>query len=179
MTLLGRTWQDLPFTVCDQFQPTVLEGQLCYKLEPNKTKTIHSKTGKKYSLLVILEQEISTQKQYVQHDTEFDKNKMVKYINMEYEKPKADSARIYIHTLSQGMLSHFGYRTGSYGMSSLKKMSGTARFLQLPEDTIGCKLETFEERNTNLFIEQVQAQCGCVPWALTAVVKLKVNCYQS
>ena len=93
---------------------------------------------------------------------------------MDYEKPKADSARIYIHTLSQGMSSYSGYRAGSYGMSSLKKMSGTTRFLQLPEDTIDCKLETFEECNTNLFIEQVQAQCGCVPWALSSALSLQV-----
>ena len=176
MTLLGQTRKDLPFTVCDQFQPSVLEGQLCYKLEPNKIKAFNSKTGKKYGLLLILGQDKLTKKHNFQHDDEFDENKIIKYINMDYEKPKADSARIYIHTLSQGMSSYSGYRAGSYGMSSLKKMSGTTRFLQLPEDTIDCKLETFEECNTNLFIEQVQAQCGCVPWALTAVVNLRVNC---
>ena len=39
MTLLGQTRHDLPFTVCDKFQPTVLEGQRCYELDLSKIGT--------------------------------------------------------------------------------------------------------------------------------------------
>ena len=45
-TLLGQTRQDLPFTACSQFQPTILEGQRCYSLNLTAIDTGKAGTGK-------------------------------------------------------------------------------------------------------------------------------------
>ena len=50
--MLGRTSQDLPFTACDKFQPSVLEGQLCYSLNLTNIKT---KLDKKKELLLLID----------------------------------------------------------------------------------------------------------------------------
>ena len=54
------------FVACDQFQPTVLEGQICYSLNLNKVHKVNSsKTGKQNGLVLVLDSRISTIKQAV------------------------------------------------------------------------------------------------------------------
>ena len=50
--MLGLTSQELPFTACHNFQPSVLEGQLCYSLNLTNIKT---KLDKKKELLLLLD----------------------------------------------------------------------------------------------------------------------------
>ena len=65
-------------------------------------------------------------------------------------------------------------RPGSYVMSALKKMRGTASFLALPDGARNCQIETFESCQTRRYMEEVQERCGCVPWVLRAPLSYQV-----
>ena len=158
MTLLGQTRQDLPFTVCDQFQPTVLKGQRCYSLDLKKIFIKNTKSGLKSGLLLIIDPlEKEENKQVETRD-------MITSLNLESYQYSGSSAKIYLNTLA----SFTDYRAGSYAMSGLKKMTGTGPFLELPDSTKKCKTETFEECHVVRYIAEVQKQCGCIPWGLNS-----------
>ena len=70
--------------------------------------------------------------------------------------------KVYINTLAQ--YSTFG--PGSYAMTTLKKMTGTSNFKQLPEHQRKCLGHNREECQTEKYVNQVQKECKCVPWAL-------------
>ena len=164
MTLLGQTRQDLPFTVCDQFRPTLLEGQLCYLINLNMTENRKAKSGLRYGLVLILD---PSEKE--PENTEEIKEDITS-LNFETVSNAKSSARIYLNTLA----SFTDYKSGSYGMFSLKKMTGMDNFLELPAEVNQCKVETFEECQAPKYIEEVQRKCGCIPWALNSTLSQKV-----
>ena len=126
------------FVACDQFQPTVLEGQMCYSLDLSKVHEVNSsKTGKQNGLVLVLDPNTP-------------------------ENEEENVARIHLHTLSPFTDS----RNGSYAMSALRKMTGTEGFLGLPDAQKRCQIETSDECNTQKFLEKVQAECHCRLWAL-------------
>ena len=59
-------------------------------------------------------------------------------------------------------------------MTSLKKMTGTDAFLDLPENIKGCQIEDQEMCYSRRYIEELQNQCKCLPWALRASIPQKV-----
>ena len=59
-------------------------------------------------------------------------------------------------------------------MTSLKKMTGTDAFLDLPENIKGCQIEDQDKCYSRRYIEELQNQCKCLPWALGAIVPQKV-----
>ena len=75
---------------------------------------------------------------------------------------KDQSFKIIVHTLAQ--YSTFG--PGSYEMSALKKMTGTSSFIQLPDDRKMCMTHVREDCQTQKYLEEVQTECKCIPWAL-------------
>ena len=164
MTLLGQTREDLPFTVCDQFRPTLLEGQLCYSINLSMIENRKAKSGLKYGLVLILDpSEKETE------NTEESKEDITS-LNFETVSNEKSSARIYLNTLA----SFTDYKSGSYGVFSLKKMTGMDNFLELPAEVNQCKIETFEECQAPKYIEEVQRKCGCLPWALSSTLSQKV-----
>ena len=60
-------------------------------------------------------------------------------------------------------------------MFALKKMTGTAAFLELPDAAKKCKTETFEECHVVRYLAEVMKQCGCVPWGLNSTMVEQVN----
>ena len=80
------------------------------------------------------------------------------------------SARIYLNTLS----SFTDYRAGRYAMTALKKMSGTEGFLKQTDEEKKCRIETLEDCQARSYIEIVQQECGCLPWAISSALMLKV-----
>ena len=74
-------------------------------------------------------------------------------------------ARIHLHTLSP----FTSNRSGSYAMSSLKKMTGSDGFLKMPDVDKKCNVEHFEECNTKKYLEQIRNRCKCVLWALDKI----------
>ena len=72
------------------------------------------------------------------------------------------SFKVFIQTLSQ--FSILG--PGSYGMSTLKRMTGTESFKQLPVHQKKCLVHNREECQTQKYMDQVHSKCKCIPWAL-------------
>ena len=166
MSLLGETRQDFPFSVCSKFQPAVLEGQLCYSLDLSLLETKNTKPGLDFELLLLID---PGRPYYDWKEEVAIKNKA----NTLSLKPLGDVgsfARVYLNTLS----SFTDYRNGSYLMSDLKKMTGTKDFLKLSSESKNCQLKTLEDCQTQRYVEEVQNQCGCLPWAIRSAVQRKV-----
>ena len=51
-------------------------------------------------------------------------------------------------------------------MTTLKKMTGTKNFKQLPDQQRKCFVQKTEECQTEHYLNQVKTECKCTPWAL-------------
>ena len=170
MTLLGQTRQDLPFAFCSKFRPTVLEGQMCYSLELHSLKKPVSKAGLKHGLLLILDHGQVKETHFEEAE---DLDQKTVSLNLEAVSAESSSAQIYINSLH----SFTDYRAGGYAMSSLKQMTGTDSFLNLPAGDKKCQLETFEECQTQKYLQEVEQQCGCIPWPLDKALRQNEKVY--
>ena len=167
MTLLGRTSNDLQSEVCTKFKPTVLEGQLCYSLDLNLIATTKVEEGLDNGLLLILDPGVSEKIQ--NKGSIYQEGNTIRSLKLKPIGGDSSSARIYLNSLA----SYSDYRAGSYAMSALKRMTGTPGFLGLPVEETNCQVESFEACQTRGYLESVQAQCGCVPWALSSALTLE------
>ena len=169
MTVLGQERLDLPFQPCNKFKPTVLEGQLCYSLDMSTIEKEKSKVGVGAGLMIFLDQgnnNGNTQNpDFSKHFTD-----EFRTLDLDASEDNDNSVRIYLNTLS----SFTDSRSGSYALSSLKKMTGTDGFLQQTDAQKKCRNELFEDCQTELYIDTVQKKCGCVPWALSSALPAKV-----
>ena len=165
MTQLGHSGQDLPFTVCSSFQPTVLEGQLCYSMTVKDI--FKTKAGLKNGLSLILDQGSMVETK----ETEMKDDQYLSSLQIHSQEGDSRSARIYLSTLA----SFTDNRAGSYALSSLKKMTVTENFLGLSDIVKACQIETFEDCQVNSYIREVEKQCGCVPIALTMASSVEVK----
>ena len=166
MNMLGTVHNGLNFTACSQFQPTVLEGQLCYSLNLNAIDTGKTQQGKGNGLVIIIDNNIGVQNTDNMQIKDSNKNPLA----LAYSGVDSDSARIYLNILS----SFTDYRAGSYAMSALKKMTGTETFRKQTDEEKKCMLETLEACQTKKYIDRVQKKCGCFPWALSSALASKV-----
>ena len=135
-------------TICDKFVPTILEGQRCYSLDIAKLGKKPTKSGKANGLFLLLD------------PNPYRLNNDEK--SVENSKTGDQSFKVFIHTLAQSSM--FG--PGSYGMSMLKKMTGTESFKELPDHQKKCIVHNREECQTQKYLDQVQRECNCTPWAL-------------
>ena len=147
--MLGQKIQELGnLTMCNKFQPTILDGQLCYSLDISKLEVGPTKTGKTNGLFLLLD------------PIPYQLDSRNKDSNIQMKKEQ--SFKLYIHTLSQ----FTAYGPGSFAMSTLKRMTGTKSFKQLPDHQKKCLVHNREECQTQKYLDQVQSNCGCLPWAL-------------
>ena len=165
MTLLGQKIEGTNLVSCSLFKPTLLEGQLCYELNLGSLKKEATGSGKKSSLVIVLDSGELSGKETQKEETAFENT-----MNLEPSGEDVNSARIYLNTLS----SFTAYSSGSYAMTALKKMTGTESFFKLPDKIKKCRIGGFEDCQAKGYIQQVQKLCGCVPWALSRVVESKV-----
>ena len=140
MTLLGQTRQDLPFTVCSHFKPTVLEGQLCYSLDLSSIKTENSKPGERAGLFILIDQGVADEESETNINTQ-EKTEQIRDIDLKGPEQHENYARIYLNTLT----SFTDNRAGSYALSSLKKITGTDGFLEQTDAQKNCRTETLED----------------------------------
>ena len=148
-SLLGQKRSGLDnLTICDKFKPTILEGQLCYSLDIAKLVENPTQSGKTNGLFLLLDPN--------PYQLKADEKKI------EDSKTGDQSFKVFIHTLAQ--YSTFG--PGSYGMSSLKRMTGTESFQQLPDHQKKCTVHNREKCQTQKYLDRVQIECNCTPWAL-------------
>ena len=78
------------------------------------------------------------------------------------ELDNVNSATIHLSTLDRFV----DTKPGSYAMTSMKKMTGTSSFLDLPENIKDCQIEDQQRCFSRRYIEDLQNQCNCLPWAL-------------
>ena len=169
MNLLGQKKKYLPpFTVCSQFKPTVLEGQLCYSLDVSSLNPPISKVGYNYGLLLVLDQATYAGKE---NSRQLRNLNDIVCLEMKPQNASKYSTRIYLNNL----VSFTDYRKGSYMMNALKKMTGTKEFLNLADSKKDCSMETFEDCQTRYYFEKVLSTCGCVPWALSNKTEIQAK----
>ena len=156
--MLGQKRPELDnLTVCDKFQPTILEGQLCYSIDVAKLEKRQTEAGKAKGLFLLLDSS-----PYQIQDDEGRANA---------GGNKEETFKVYIHTLSP----FTAYGPGAFAMSSLKSMTGTTSFEELPDKQKKCTIHNREECQTEKFFSQVKANCSCVPlpWSMTMKDKIE------
>ena len=137
-------------TFCDKFEPTILEGQLCYSLDATKLdKRKTTKTGKQSGLLLLLDPN-----PYPIQVTDDGSAKNT--------RNDRELFKVYIHTLA----GHTAFGPGAYSMHVLKRMTGKPSFYQMRDSQKECRVHSRERCQTEMYLNQVKSNCGCVPWAL-------------
>ena len=170
MNITGRYIPGLDFPICDQFKPTILDGQLCYALSLKdvlKEKVV-TRPGKSSGLTLAIEQKKKTRTA---------KDEGLVTISLQ-------SGRLYTRTDPQfstsihlnNLVKYTDSRPGLYKMSDLKKMTGTAGFLGLADVTKGCQIEAESDCETRKYLEKVQKRCGCLLWSLGPAIASEVIC---
>ena len=153
---------DIVYPVCSSFQPTILEGQLCYKLQVNSTGA----EGKKNQLMLLLDYNedrsiYAPQKtkwmQYIQGGIAKKINSKILTLNMDGAADiQRKEAKVHINTLS----SFRGFGSGTYKISDVKKM--TNDFLNMALEDRKCEVMPFEECRNQKLLEE----CNCDPLAI-------------
>ena len=144
---------NLTFPICQSFVPTSLDGQLCYKLQVNTTtKGSENREG----LVLILDMNEDRSLAVDSPQNIMSKDDPIDFSMNLMTNPKRNSATIHIKTLS----SFKGFGSGSYRMTSVKKLKGTKDFLAMSSEDKRCSLEDYEECRRRSLYEK----CQCVPW---------------
>ena len=143
------------FPLCSSFAPTILEGQLCYKLELNRK----SGQGRRNELMLLLDynEERSLQMNTVPTEKTIEKVSKEKLnLNTAIQSVQYNSAKIHINTLAP----YINFDGGIYKMTVVKRMSAKDDFLEMPLDDRKCEVELYEDCRTRKLLER----CNCVPW---------------
>ena len=148
---------NISFPLCSSFQLTILEGQLCYKLEMN-TK---SARGKMNELMFLLDyhEDLSIQ---VSIESEEGTDPLLFNLDAVESVHKNQAAKVQIATLS----SHKDFGEGSYKMSGVKRMTAKDDFLKMPLNERTCEAEPYEDCRTKKLLEK----CKCVPWEMSRII---------
>ena len=143
--------------LCSSFVPTILEGQLCYKLE---LKELSGK-GKRNELMLLLDYNEDRSLQTSSKVEEVEESHFSwKIMNFDsaVEGLRGVSAKVQIDTLSPFV--HFG--GGMFSMIGVKKMTAKEDFFKLPLKERGCEADLYEDCRT----KELVIECNCVPWEL-------------
>ena len=129
MGTLGKNLSGLTFPVCDQFRPVIKNGQVCYALDMNNLGPMEkgkTKRDKEFGISLVINMEMSSKENFFM-PKEFKTNK-----NTE----RSQSVTIHLSLLQE----FTDVRAGVYGMTSLKKLTGTDTFLDLPDNVKDCQV---------------------------------------
>ena len=154
---------NISFPLCSSFQLTILEGQLCYKLQMN-TK---SARGKMNELMFLLDyhEDLSIQ---VSLESEEGTDPLSFNLDAVESVHKNQAAKIQIATLS----SHKDFGEGSYKISAVKRMTAKKDFLEMPLNERNCEAEPHEDCRTRKLLEK----CKCLPWEMSRVtIRLELS----
>ena len=147
------TWiPNISYPLCSAFQPTILEGQLCYKLQMNTT----SGEGKSNQLMLLLDYNEDRSTFASLDQTEEVDSVKIKTLNMDNtDSRRTKEAKVHIDTLS----SFKGFGGGTYKMTAVKKMTVADDFLNLPLESRKCEIEPYEECQRRKLLNK----CSCAP----------------
>ena len=148
---------DISFPICTSFKPTILEGQLCYKIQVNATSGVGNEN--ELALLVDYQGELSIHTSPKQEKKQKqNSNSALLNFNTAHSSD-TEVAKVHIDTLSSFM----GLGGGNYAMTVVKRMTAKEDFLKMPLKERNCEVELFENCRTRKLLEE----CNCVPWELT------------
>ena len=154
---------NLTYPICKSFTPTFLDGQLCYKLKMNRT-TKGSENREGLLLILDLNEDLTVKVDSPNNTTS--QNNSIEFSSNLMTDANKNSGKIHINTLS----SFKAFGSGSYRMTSVKKLKGTSDFFSMPYGDRKCNLEDYEEcRRRSLF-----GKCQCVPWELGYIQVFKM-----
>ena len=143
------------FPLCSSFLPTILEGQLCYKLTLNKT----SGQQKENELMLLIDynedRSLQTSLNKSKGATVQSSNTTLSFATA-VESLQGVSAKIQINTLSP----YVGFGGGIYMMTVVKRMTAKKDFLKMSLKDRNCEVELYEDCRTRKLFEE----CNCVPW---------------
>lgn len=163
MKIVGKTFSNFSFPVCDSFRPTLLRGKACYKLEVNPN--MQTKVGIEGGLTLMVDQ--SKEKSVAPSSS--NKNTKEERTTIRLIEPNADdSAEIYLPTIA----SHTSSRPGNFRVDSLKVMTVTESFTKLPLDIKNCVEQKVEDCENDRLMKASLSQCGCLPWSLKDLVEV-------
>ena len=147
------TMAGITFPVCSAFLPTILEGQLCFKLTLNES----SGQGKRNELMLILDYNTDLSLQTLVHNSA-DAKSSKDTINFDtaVESIQDQLAKVHINTLTPFV----GFGGGIYMMTGIKRMTAKSDFLEMPFNEKNCEVELYEDCKTKKLLEE----CKCVPW---------------
>ena len=141
--------------VCSHLRPTILDGRLCFSVN---IPGLLTESGDKAGLQILLDPVPATpdpgfklSQETTLHDQILTRRSMMD-----------NQAEVNIMTLTR-------YRkrgSGVLAMTALKEMAGTDKFLEMDDMVKGCSLRSLEACQTQGFLEQVVADCSCLPWTL-------------
>ena len=143
----------LTFPLCSSFLPTILEGQLCYKLTLNET----SGGGKRNALMFLLDynNDLWLSTASVKGGTK-KSSKEILNLGTSVESIQAESAKMQINTISP----YIGFGGGLYKMTDVKRMTAKKEFLNMPMKDRQCKVDCYEDCGTKKLLKE----CNCSPW---------------
>ena len=145
-SLLGQQRPELDnLTICDKFEPTIFDGNLCYSLDVAKLDKNFTQEGKAGGLFLLLDP----------HPDQIN-------FGVAQKRNEASTFKVYVHTLKQYTVNE----GGAYAMRNLKRMTATESFELLPDSQKRCQVHNIVECQTQKFLEKVESKCGCTPWAL-------------
>ena len=148
--MLGEENPELNLTICDKFEPTIRDGQLCYSLDAAKFAKKPTGKGRAEALFLLLDPY-----PYPQSSRDNGAQK-------QFNDPS--NFKIYIQTLAQ----YSDYGRGDYNLNSLKRMTATDSFKHLPDNQKNCQDHNREQCQVQKFLEHVQSNCNCIPWVLAS-----------
>ena len=136
---------NLSYPICKYFIPTFLDGQLCFKLQVNRT-TKGSENREGLLLILDLNEDLTVKVNSPNNTTS--QNNSIEFSSRLMTSANKNSGKIHIKTLS----SFKAFGSGSYRMTSVKKLKGTSDFLAMSYGDKKCNLEDYEEcRRKSLF----------------------------
>ena len=164
--MMGKDTNLFSFPICDKFRETILDGELCYSLQPAEFIPEQGKEGELMLLLDYNNERSVFIKSPQKEDLREDKKLSLKEVRDE----DATLAKIFIHTLN----GYTAFGAGSYVMESLKKISATEQFLEKPLAFKKCQIESSEECYQQHYLKYGLQDCNCIPLEFANIMPHKV-----
>ena len=172
--MIGAQMSNMTFPMCDVFEPTVYDGQLCYQADVKKHPGQKVFEGKESGLMLLIDVNAERSVNFATSGEDESVNMTKRRVYLGTEKVlNSTFASLHIGTLAHQVV----YGPGDYSLTSIKQMTGTDNFLAWPQERRKCTLETYEKCQMRDFLEK-SVKCSCSPFQLKAAsgVNDQVTC---
>ena len=154
----GKAVPNMPFPVCDLFDPVVHNGKLCFQMDMTvKMPSAKTVQGKGLTLIIDANFERSVANQIKREMTHDPKSLDLQEASVETK----NFVEINIGTLAP----FYAFGPGNYILTAVKQMSATDGFLSMSSEKRECEKEKFETCQKRLFQESIKT-CGCAKQSL-------------